>query len=115
VESQANIVEFEQLFHQMEMGQAAAEADFQRRKEEESRHRRITVRNWLSAASSDVDQDRGVSSRRPNPESGRWLLRRNQVQGWLSAELCSEPYLWIHGIPGAGKLLVTLFNVVFNR
>jgi hypothetical protein len=114
VESQANLVEFEQLFHQMEMGRAAAEADFQRRKEEDGRNRRITVRNWLSAASTDVDQDRGVSSRSLNPDSGRWLLRNNQVQGWFSPELCSESLLWIHGIPGAGKLVTQSFNTIFN-
>jgi hypothetical protein len=114
VESQANLVEFEQLFHQMEMGRAAAEADFQRRKEEEGRHRRITVRNWLSAASIDVDQERGVSSRSQNLNSGRWLLGNNQVQGWFSVKLCSEPLLWIHGIPGAGKLIIALLNATCN-
>ncbi len=102
VESQANLVEFEQLFHQMEMGRAAAEADFKRRNEEEERHRRITVRNWLSAANTDVDQERGVTTRKQNPESGRWLLENNLLQSWFSPDLCSVPLLWINGIPGAG-------------
>jgi hypothetical protein len=102
VESQANLVEFEQLFHQMEMGRAAAKADFQRLKEEEERNRRIAVRNWLSAACTDVDQERGVSVRKHNPGSGRWLLGNNQVQGWFNPEFCSAPLVWINGIPGAG-------------
>jgi hypothetical protein len=102
VESQANLVEFEQLFHQMEVGRAAAEADFQRRNEEDEKHRRITVRNWLSAASTDVDQERGVTTRRQNADSGRWLLDNNRVQSWFNPEFCSAPLLWINGIPGAG-------------
>jgi hypothetical protein len=102
VESQVNLVEFEQLFHQMEMGRAASKADFQRRNEEEERYRRITVRNWLSMASTDVDQEKGVAAREQNPGSGRWLLENNQVQSWLTPELCPEALLWINGIPRAG-------------
>ncbi|PMD12225.1 hypothetical protein NA56DRAFT_756767 [Hyaloscypha hepaticicola] len=111
VESQANLVEFEQLFHQMEMGRVAAKADFQRRKEEEERNRRIAVRNWLSAASTDVDQERGVSVRKHNPGSGRWLLGNNQVQGWFNPEFCSAPVVWINGIPGAGKTVLASLMV----
>jgi len=114
VESQANLVEFEQLFHQMEMGRAEAKADFQRRKEEEERNRRITVRNWLSAASTDVDQERGVSARKHNPGSGRWLLDNNQVQGWFNPEFCSVPLVWINGIPGAGQFNAPSLGVTFN-
>ncbi|KAH8687413.1 hypothetical protein BGZ60DRAFT_363661, partial [Tricladium varicosporioides] len=106
VESQANLVEFEQLFHQMEMGRVAAKADFQRRKEEEDRNRRISVRNWLSAASTEVDQERGVTTRKNNPGSGRWLLGNNQIQGWFNPEFCSAPLVWINGIPGAGKTVL---------
>jgi hypothetical protein len=102
VESQANLVEFEQLFHQMEMGRAAAEADFQRRNEEEQRHRRITVRNWLSAACTDVDQEKGVTTREQSPGSGRWILQNSRIQGWFNQELSSTSLLWINGIPGAG-------------
>jgi hypothetical protein len=86
----------------MEMGRAATEADFQRRNEEEKRYRHITVRNWLSAASTDVDQERGVTAREGDPESGRWLLKNSRIQGWFNPDLCSVPLLWINGIPGAG-------------
>ena len=86
----------------MEMGRAAAKADFQRRKEEEIRNRRIAVRNWLSAASTDIDQERGVTTRKQNPGSGRWLLENKQVQGWFNPESCLVPLVWINGIPGAG-------------
>jgi hypothetical protein len=86
----------------MEMGRAAAEADFQRRGEEERRYRHITVRNWLSAASVEIDQERGVNARKQNLASGRWLLENNQMKGWLNPEMCSAPLLWVNGIPGAG-------------
>jgi hypothetical protein len=102
VESQANLLEFEQLFHQMEMGRAAAEAEFQRHKEEEERKRRIAVQNWLSAVSTDVDQERGVTTRKQNPGSGRWLIENNHIRNWFNPELCSAPLLWINGRPGAG-------------
>lgn len=102
VESHANLVEFAKLYHQGEIQQATAEAEIQRQKQEEGRNRRIAVQQWLSAASADADQEKGVTTREGNPGSGRWLLGNNQVQGWLSSDFCSAPVLWVNGIPGAG-------------
>ena len=102
VESQANLLEFEQLFREMEKARTAAEADYQCRTIEEERHRRITVRNWLSAASVDTDQEKGVNARKDCPGSGRWLLEHNCMQAWFNMEFCATPLLWLSGIPGAG-------------
>jgi len=102
IESQANLVEFEQLFQELERARTVAEAEYQRRRNDEERHRRITVRNWLSAASTDADQDRCVNARKDYPGSGHWLLENNRMQAWFNTEFCATPLLWLYGIPGAG-------------
>jgi len=102
IESQANLLEFEQLFQEMEKARTTAEAEYQRRAIEEERYRRIAVRHWLSAANVDDDQERGVIARKDCPGSGRWLLGHNCMQAWFNVEFCATPLLWLNGIPGAG-------------
>jgi hypothetical protein len=104
VESQANLIEFEQLFEELERARVTAEAEYQRRKDDEDRHRRVMVRNWLSAASVEADQEAGINARKNYPESGRWLLGNSRMQAWLNAEFCAVTLLWLHGIPGAGLI-----------
>jgi hypothetical protein len=79
-----------------------AEAEYQRHRDDEERHRRIIVRNWLSAASIDADQETSANARKDCPDSGRWLLKSNYMQAWFNAEYCATPLLWLNGIPGAG-------------
>lgn len=105
VESQANLIEFEQIFQELEKQRAAAEAEFESRRTQEERQRRIAVWGWLSAARTESDQEKGVDIRKEDPSSGRWLLRNSHMQGWLHPEFCSVPLLCVYGIPGAGELL----------
>lgn len=106
VESQANLVEFEELFQALERARATAEAEYQRRTEDEERHRQIIVRNWLSAASTDADQEKGLNARKDCPNSGRWLLENQYMQAWFNVEFCTTPMLWLNGIPGAGTVFL---------
>lgn len=117
VESQANLIEFEQLFQELQRQRVAAEAEFKHGRAEEKRQRRIVVRNWFSAAGTDSDQVKGLETRKAYPGSGCWLLKNNLMQAWINPEFCSIPLLWVNGIPGAGTYTVgfDVYNWSFPR
>ena len=104
VESQASIVQFEELFQELQRGRVRAEAEFRSLKDVEKSRRLNTVGVWLSAASASVDQEMYSKKRRKYPWSGRWLLNDNRFQAWFDPEACATPLLWVNGIPGAGVL-----------
>jgi hypothetical protein len=89
-------------FEQMQEARMAAEADFQRRRQEEERRGRMAVRSWLSAANTDADQERYTEFRKDYPGSGHWLLADGRMRDWFDGS--SASVLWINGIPGAGSL-----------
>jgi hypothetical protein len=98
VESQANLSQFEEF----QRARTAAEAEFRNLQDAEQSHRRIAVRDWLSAANTDIDQEKGANIRSDYPDTGRWLLVHHHMQAWLDPEFCATPLLWLNGIPGAG-------------
>ncbi|KAI9779019.1 MAG: hypothetical protein M1816_003779 [Peltula sp. TS41687] len=106
LENHANLIQFEQLYQELQIQRTAAEAEICRNKAGEEGQRRLSVWSWLSAARSESDQEKGVDTRKDYPDSGRWLLRSNLMQAWLNPEFCSTPLLWVNGIPGAGNHLI---------
>jgi len=113
VESQANIVEFEQLFNELERARVAAEKQHQLQNENEQRHRRAMVQSWLSAASFEHDQERGLEVRKNCPPSGTWLLKEISMKKWLDPSFPAQPSLWLTGIPGSGNKICPM-RVIFK-
>lgn len=75
----------------------------QRQQDEEARRRR-EVFIWLAAADSAEDQETATEARSKYPMTGRWILQETLVAQWCDAHRQREPFLWINGKPGAGKL-----------
>jgi hypothetical protein len=71
---------------------------------QKEKEKRIAVAAWLDGAKSHLDQLDAKAEREAYPESGRWLLSRQQVKSWLDFRSTGKPLLWIRGIPGAGKV-----------
>ena len=107
VESQANLAQFEELFQELQRARINSEAEFQSLKDGEKSHQLNTVQTWLSAASTNVDQETYASKRKKYPTSGRWLLGDSRMRAWLDPEACATPLLWVNGIPGAGSVSFT--------
>jgi len=70
----------------------------------------IVLRSWLSAASSDVDQENAAKVREDYPNTGRWLLKQDLVRSWCDPRSSSIPLLWLNGKPGAGMDFLTWFR-----
>lgn len=65
--------------------------------------KRQHLATWLSASDVDPCQEKGVEARESNPQSCRWILRKDTFREWHDVNTV-EPLLWIHGSPGSGML-----------
>jgi hypothetical protein len=63
--------------------------------------RRTTVQQWLGPTTAQTRHDTHVMTR--HPCTGDWLFRDSRFQKWFDFDFCTDPILWLSGIPGAGK------------
>jgi hypothetical protein len=99
IQSQATITQFTEVLRLQETAKLAIESQ----KEAEAHRRRDVVRQWLSAANCEADQETFAGMRQNYPDTGRWLLRNNRFNSWFDSMYCLTHLLWLNGIPGAGQ------------
>ncbi|GAW20388.1 hypothetical protein ANO14919_098940 [Xylariales sp. No.14919] len=75
--------------------------------------RRATIIQWLSPYDCEADQAHHRKTRSICESPGAWLLGDSHFQKWSTANFCSEPFLWLNGIPGAGKTI--LASIIVDR
>jgi hypothetical protein len=83
--------------------------DFKARMQEqvaqENLKRLITVKEWLAVASQAEEDHKGFREiRQINSATATWILDHSFVKDWLGAVNPTTPWLWMHGIPGAGMM-----------
>lgn len=100
IESQASITQFAEILSTRE----STETVLENQRKEEIRKQRELVYQWLSAANYEGDQETYTKTRRAYPGTGKWLLRHNRFHSWFDPDFCSNPLVWLTGIPGAGEL-----------
>jgi hypothetical protein len=84
---------------------------FEREEKTNEDLRRLVVKQWLSAADWEAQQNRHRSARSICANAGGWLLEHPQFQKWFSPDYCTTPLLWLSGIPGAGKKIKNLSHL----
>lgn len=99
LESQANIIHFEESLKARE----TAEVLLKESREAEKKRQTDVVRAWLASPNVEIDQQTHQAVRKQSPDSGSWLLTAPKFRSWFDPDFCSTPLLWINGIPGAGK------------
>ncbi|KAK4220845.1 hypothetical protein QBC38DRAFT_493303 [Podospora fimiseda] len=72
------------------------------RQAEVDRRRKETI-SWLNPYNSQLTLEKYREARISCPDAGGWLLKIARFRGWFDPTFCTEPLLWITGIPGAGK------------
>ncbi|KAF8444436.1 hypothetical protein BDZ91DRAFT_853780 [Kalaharituber pfeilii] len=102
VEGQASLIEFEEAKLAPELAKRA----FDRAEKEDSRRRKVEITNWLAAADRS-DQEHFESLRKEYPETGSWILNDRHMKCWLDSSNFTNTELWLFGIPGAGKTILT--------
>lgn len=99
IESQASIAEFEEIQKVREV----AHIEFRNARELDVDRRYSKVLQWLSPASLEAVQEDCEKARSEYSGTGQWLLRDERSQRWFDRDFCSNPLLWLSGIPGAGS------------
>ncbi|EUC34823.1 hypothetical protein COCCADRAFT_92467 [Bipolaris zeicola 26-R-13] len=103
IESQATVAQFSEIL----ATRTLIELQFDRDRENEVRKRRMVVHQWLAAANCGADQEAYAKVRQEHAGTGKWLLQENRFCSWFDPILCSTHMLWMNGIPGAGKTILT--------
>ncbi|KAF5628959.1 zinc finger C2H2-type integrase DNA-binding protein [Fusarium sp. NRRL 52700] len=76
--------------------------------EENYRPQRLAVCHWLRSIDPAADQDLFSKVRAEYPGTGRWLLDNEDFKGWFNPLYARiPPLLWLTGLPGAGKTILT--------
>ncbi|TEY63394.1 hypothetical protein BOTCAL_0155g00160 [Botryotinia calthae] len=80
---------------------------FEAIEKEDNKRQRLALIDWLASTDPIPDHEFAVSMRADCPSSGNWILRENKIEAWLDPQQSTVPLLWINGIPGAGKTILT--------
>ena len=71
----------------------------------EADRRLARVQQWLGAVDICARHESATDKRFAG--TGDWLLENHRFQRWFSPDQCVDPLLWLHGMPGAGKVLIS--------
>lgn len=71
---------------------------------ERKRKHKLEVLQWVAAASMSDWHERFCEARKCCPGSGDWFLESAKLKDWKDSDTPNNLVLWLHGIPGAGKL-----------
>ncbi|KAK5215941.1 hypothetical protein LTR47_009475 [Exophiala xenobiotica] len=101
MQSQASLIQYQEFDEtRTYMKEKFAKLQHQER---DIRYRR--VQEWLACPiDSRARHDHAIRQRFGN--SGQWLLDDQQFKNWFAPNQCTDPLLWLHGIPGAGKTIL---------
>ncbi|PGH17507.1 hypothetical protein AJ79_01107 [Helicocarpus griseus UAMH5409] len=88
--------------------QQVLEDDRQERKSHEVTARRRQVYQWLCNVDYQAIHDRASSEH--SSGTGSWVLESDQLQSLLAGKY---RFLWVHGIPGSGKTVLT--STILNQ
>ncbi|KAI1311218.1 hypothetical protein F5Y03DRAFT_324179 [Xylaria venustula] len=79
---------------------------FRANKSAQNISRRSIIFQWLSSDKFEAKQAEYRKIRSVCKSPGAWLLNNSQFLNWSAPEFCSDPILWLNGIPGAGKTIL---------
>ncbi|KAL9100692.1 MAG: hypothetical protein Q9163_003956 [Psora crenata] len=60
------------------------------------------IRQWLAAPDPSSSYNKALKQRQPG--TGTWLLKSDEFGAWKTT---SASFLWLHGIPGCGKTILS--------
>ncbi|KAI5800428.1 hypothetical protein DFH27DRAFT_82123 [Peziza echinospora] len=108
VENEASIIHFQEF----QASRRDAELAFQRLEKAEEKRQRHEILQWLcinGESNPSTDYEKYCAIRRGYPESGKWLAGCNEFQEWAFSGNTTLQLLWLYGIPGAGKTILSSY------
>lgn len=68
-----------------------------------------SVLQWFSAASTtSTDHEDSRRVRETSAGNGSWILENEKANNWMELDPPDRSILWINGIPGAGKMNISI-------
>ncbi|PGH23008.1 hypothetical protein AJ80_02923 [Polytolypa hystricis UAMH7299] len=89
--------------------QQSLEDDRLERRSRELAERRRDIYKWLCNVDYEAMHDRASSLH--SPGTGIWVVESKELRSWLTSD--ASGLLWIHGIPGSGKTVLT--STILNQ
>jgi len=66
--------------------------------------KRLAILNWFKT--SDPEQNHKISRAKHEPDTAKWIFHHDGFESWRTGRASGET-LWLHGIPGAGKTILS--------
>ena len=85
--------------------------DIERRDRDERLRNYKDTQTWLAASSPSHEHEQARDKRRYEGHSGDWLLEKPEVKDWKDSDTPDSSYLWLNGMPGAGRLVRLLVGL----
>lgn len=90
-------------YHEAQESRLLFAQKFEAQQEQTRKDRMLTVIDWLSPTSYEVDHEELKQKRREFPDTASWIFRQDSLRHWLQSDGSSNTMFWICGIPGAGS------------
>ena len=68
----------------------------------DAEHKQDKIQRWLSAPDPSINYNKALKQR--NKDSGLWFLQTEAFAKWKTRP---NSFLWLHGIPGCGKTILS--------
>lgn len=94
-------------FEDVQAMRVSQQIAYNEREKEEEQLRLDNVREWL--ACTDYQMDHADQFVKDFPGRSAWLFKKHEMRAWLDPG-SSVSLFWLHGIPGAGTVYITLWR-----
>ncbi|KAF8244003.1 hypothetical protein K440DRAFT_589065 [Wilcoxina mikolae CBS 423.85] len=108
IQRHQNLIDYEARAEDIIESQKArenAQKLLEKKTRERQTKRKKACADWLSPA--DVDTTKDNASQEKTPGTSEWLLNSREMTEWLDGDPNSNAVIWLHGIPGAGKTVLS--------
>jgi hypothetical protein len=96
IDRQASLEEYQSA----QVARLQSQQYFEEARAAELDRRRVIVQQWLGSTTAQTRHDSHITTR--HPCTGDWLFRDPRFQKWFDFDYCTDPILWLSGMPGAG-------------
>jgi hypothetical protein len=104
VECRANLTQYRRYQEDM----VEVKAKLKQQVEEEKLKKLMAVKEWLAVGQYPAeDHVRFRKTRSDYATTARWILKHEFIKHWIGADIPTTPLLWMYGIPGAGRCIIT--------
>ncbi|KAF3057116.1 Vegetative incompatibility protein HET-E-1 [Daldinia childiae] len=86
--------------------------EFEQAQAHRTSEKKAYIMQWMMAPKSLLDHEFLCSVRKEqldvtNRQTAHWILQHNEIEAWVAPQVPKSSIIWLSGIPGAGKSVLT--------